>query len=103
MADRPVLDAAVLDAAVFDAAVFDAAVFDAAVFDAAVLDAAVHDLVLHAPGRCCSAPTMHDATVRGLGTVVIARRRCCGVGLCARLSLRRRYQRRTKQRKGAAP
>ena len=91
------------DRSVFDASVFDATVFDATVLDATMLGATVHDLVLHAPGRCCSAPTMHDATVRGLGTVVILRRRCCGVGLCARLSLRRRYQRRTKQRKGAAP
>jgi hypothetical protein len=93
MADRSALDATVLDATVLDATVLDATVFDAT----------VRDLVLHAPGRCCSAPTMHDATVRGLGTVAILRRRCCGVGLRARLSLRRRYQRRTKQRNGAAP
>ena len=91
------------DRSVFDASVFDATVFDATVLDATMLGATVHDLVLHAPGRCCRAPTMHDATVSGLGTVAKLRRRCCGVGLCARLSLRRRYQRRTKQRKGAAP
>ena len=102
MADRSVLDATMFDATVFDATVFDATVLGATVLDATVLGATVHDLVLHAPGRCCSPPTMHDATVRGLGTVAMLRRRCCGVG-CARLSLRRRHQRRTKQRKGAAP